>query len=284
MVVLHCHCHVITWSSLLVGGGRSLLLVGCGAGPSLLLVGCTAGLSSLLVGGCVGCSSLLVDSDAGPSVLLVTIRAVHGWCVVIVMSSSCLGVVHWQRVVLGTLLVPFAGGVLYGCVVITSVGGWWCWALGVIGGGWCWGHGWSSSSCHINEWHQFCGQEGDFGDGLECLPGAGHSTVTIRQSSTSVVVPCHHHLPSTWYVLVPLPAADMAFLHHLDGVQVCQGGCQWSGVMVMQRQWVGIMDGCHGWWWWWLRKKKGCSLLMPKSSIGKCQCLIWAVAMGHRIY
>jgi len=48
-------------------------------------------------------------------------------------------------------------------------------------------------------------------------------------------------------------AADMAFLHHLDGVPVCPGGCWWW--VVVWRQWVGIMGGRRGWSWW-LRKKE----------------------------
>jgi len=38
----------------------------------------------------------------------------------------------------------------------------------------------------------------------------------------------------------------MAFLHHLDGVPVSPGGCQWLSVVVVWQQWVGIMGGGGG--------------------------------------
>jgi len=45
---------------------------------------------------------------------------------------------------------------------------------------------------------------------------------------------------------INLPAADVVFLHHLDGVPASPGGCWWWAVAVVWQRWVGVMGGGGG--------------------------------------
>jgi len=49
-------------------------------------------------------------------------------------------------------------------------------------------------------------------------------------------------------LLSSVMAADVVFLHCLDGVPVCPGGCRWW--VVVWRRWVGVISGRHGWASW----------------------------------
>ena len=70
----------------------------------------------------------------------------------------------------------------------------------------------------------------------------------------------------------------------VGGGVAMMGGCRgWVS-------WVGVVGGHHGWasWVWVVmvvvEEEGGCCLLTclltPKSSIGKCECLIWVVGHG----
>jgi len=173
-------------------------------------------------------------------------------------GRCCLWVHHFH-----TWAVVFERGQSFsymgGCRVVVVV---------VAGVGWCAvvGHLFSEKMtmkdnviCHLvanlpHRWRgtYFVVRKGTVGMGCGCLPGAGHSTVTIRHPLTCHVIVVASHRPAGCWHGVP------ALFRWYTGIS------RWLSV-VGSGSGVATMGGHRGWWWWWLRKKE----------VVVCWCVCW---------